>query len=1078
MTKKNMKEKRAYLFLVFSFTFMFALSFVSADWTVDEPKCGDGVLQSAYQLNDVTIYEQCDCGGSSPWTIFDDNGCNAPNSPNSCSCKGHAQVSADNCACVCVPLAERNNEGSCECIDHSSYDEEMDSCYCDIGYHAEGSVCVHDYTELANTIRIGSGDSQLRDIICNSSIKNQILMAYGSYLIRYTLWDNLDPDNKRSFDIRFSYDKDSESYSIPLHTFSRILNKDSGILSCQAELFDAENLDSALSSAIADLNDIDLDSFSKIDGDCDDWPFDDGVSTSGSVCLLGNMPWENISITLIPKCFDDLNNDGIDDYASCSYCRNPGQAERADNVDNDCKGSCQAGYIREVEKPSFVGVLTKVIVPVKCQVSDYVGDGGIDNNNIIIYNSEVNLFAENVIGVDGCGGMKNEFGVRDDFCQMVDDGICGDSYDRAVIWGERKGEDLVITQPDPLYGTEGVQYNYFSFKPGQVDQDYLSERFSGTDGQNPNIFASLSVNSRCGVINVKEYGGGTIKIGPAMGLKIVLNSIYSVLPSVESLGNTRGTNLPGEYIDSVYGECNFTKFMNNPITGSKVLEKDQNGNFLWKWQTACVKKNKCNDGVNNIGPRSLFETKPYSSYLSKIKEFEIDYGEKGTQIFPFNSEFNVPLVDVDNPECKFNNPQNPNSQDMGGGLLKFNYDIFNYKINPQTDSPYCKDSDGDGFCGCVSKRVCPTDSARNSVINYARQNYPGLLLGLSQSGIFLDNGEPQYCIDVCDLSDKTYSISNQFPDCSDNLGNEFYTMNGQDRLATLPVMGWGLNLEDPLAGKSFTSWNVHPFASVTKTTCSLMNYDFNCNKNALKGYDMGSLLKGETPFDFDVEAGKENLAYGSDTQWWKQIAKDENRDAVCYEYPAYRDFAIETTLNVGLTFAGIGFGGLAAAGKTLGSTLTRQALVRNAVGLTFNAPLLWDTCKRQKNYALCLTQGGLVVMMSTLQGFSANSENIKKLKANSKTGGLIAETAEHRPPSIATKNEKVNAPTTPVPGCFLANTTIVLENGSLIDIQDIKEGDRVMAYDLENDMPVNASVTAFFVRNETKYRIIEYEVID
>jgi hypothetical protein len=64
-----------------------------------------------------------------------------------------------------------------------------------------------------------------------------------------------------------------------------------------------------------------------------------------------------------------------------------------------------------------------------------------------------------------------------------------------------------------------------------------------------------------------------------------------------------------------------------------------------------------------------------------------------------------------------------------------------------------------------------------------------------------------------------------------------------------------------------------------------------------------------------------------------------------------------------------------------------------------------------------------------------------------------------------------------VPGCFLANTTIMLANGTLVNIQDIKVGDEVMAYDINNNKPVNASVSATFIRNETKYRIINYEEI-
>ncbi len=63
-------------------------------------------------------------------------------------------------------------------------------------------------------------------------------------------------------------------------------------------------------------------------------------------------------------------------------------------------------------------------------------------------------------------------------------------------------------------------------------------------------------------------------------------------------------------------------------------------------------------------------------------------------------------------------------------------------------------------------------------------------------------------------------------------------------------------------------------------------------------------------------------------------------------------------------------------------------------------------------------------------------------------------------------------------GCFLEDTSIKMADGSYKDIEDIQIGEKVMAYDIENDQPVAADVTTTFVRNETSYRIIEYEIIE
>lgn len=62
------------------------------------------------------------------------------------------------------------------------------------------------------------------------------------------------------------------------------------------------------------------------------------------------------------------------------------------------------------------------------------------------------------------------------------------------------------------------------------------------------------------------------------------------------------------------------------------------------------------------------------------------------------------------------------------------------------------------------------------------------------------------------------------------------------------------------------------------------------------------------------------------------------------------------------------------------------------------------------------------------------------------------------------------------PGCFLANTKIKMADGSYKNIQDIKEGEKVMAYDIEEDRAVKADITKTFKRQAEDYLIIDYEV--
>jgi len=77
----------------------------------------------------------------------------------------------------------------------------------------------------------------------------------------------------------------------------------------------------------------------------------------------------------------------------------------------------------------------------------------------------------------------------------------------------------------------------------------------------------------------------------------------------------------------------------------------------------------------------------------------------------------------------------------------------------------------------------------------------------------------------------------------------------------------------------------------------------------------------------------------------------------------------------------------------------------------------------------------------------------------------------------ANKGEEIIEGTGVSSGCFLADTQIMLADGSYKNIQDILIGDRVKAYDLFNNEPADADVTMTFVRKVNSYKIIEYEVM-
>ena len=82
-------------------------------------------------------------------------------------------------------------------------------------------------------------------------------------------------------------------------------------------------------------------------------------------------------------------------------------------------------------------------------------------------------------------------------------------------------------------------------------------------------------------------------------------------------------------------------------------------------------------------------------------------------------------------------------------------------------------------------------------------------------------------------------------------------------------------------------------------------------------------------------------------------------------------------------------------------------------------------------------------------------------------------------PEIDVKTEP-SCPASPIKteGSFLADTKIMMADGSYKNIQDILLGEEVMAYDIFNNKPEIAPVTYTFNYPEASYRIIEYEVVE
>ncbi len=64
------------------------------------------------------------------------------------------------------------------------------------------------------------------------------------------------------------------------------------------------------------------------------------------------------------------------------------------------------------------------------------------------------------------------------------------------------------------------------------------------------------------------------------------------------------------------------------------------------------------------------------------------------------------------------------------------------------------------------------------------------------------------------------------------------------------------------------------------------------------------------------------------------------------------------------------------------------------------------------------------------------------------------------------------------PGCFLAGTKVLMADWTYKNIEDVVVGEKVIAYDIEGEEPVEATVETTFVRDAEEYLIIKYEVIE
>ena len=753
--------------------------------------------------------------------------------------------------------------------------------------------------------------------------------------------------------------------------------------------------------------------------DCDDYVYDDAnIDKYGfsETCQQGFGKFLEARFKGISKdqfCYNDTNNDGIGDFAKCSYCRNPGMTEVADDIDNNCGGTCQGNVSR------------------KCLIegeNSYLGDGAVDTS-----------------GELSCSGVVNSWRVQDSFCQMVDDNVkttsgevCG-GYDRAVKGGymeltDQKVENtntFLLFQPGGILGIPlPISLNDLRFGNALIGTVYFTQKDGDGDGK-------VSKGNSKDPFSIKFKTDGN---------SLTTKLLVSFLGEKEGEDQiTRGTNfgvVGTQFIDSFRGEFNkpvkdgggktyfdlFWEKNNLEIrsTTSKFneLNNEWDTKFNFNWITACVSKDKCADEVDNDGPKDIRRVAPFDYLFKNINSLQT--GTSLADISNFNL-LSINFFDMDDPTCKNN-------------------------VNPYNNTNYCIDKDGDGYCN-------------NSIV---------------------------------------------FPDCYDQ---------------ALPIRSQ--TREDLIISNyaDVPPESIHPFAEVNDTSCTerasslfgggAMGLDRNCNKNGFSGLDDTLLAYGGTPYDNNLFTGMEYVKImESKANLWTifggpssiNVQESVSSDQFCAHRPIGEDFdkamyifmtpmriTIETFAfgGVGKAYgaaveagkvgravqmaAGVAMGGLTVLGGLSVYTTTQDIASKIGSG-DFSEDDLINAIGAAE-VAVGFFSGARGFISTQKQVKSATSSTLAIYEKGGKTGiEIITEIPKGTTINVPSKTAKEAGEfaVAKTPGCFLENTSVTLANGSLINIEDLKVGASVVAFDLENNKAVIANITATMIRDETNYRVIEY----
>ena len=201
--------------------------------------------------------------------------------------------------------------------------------------------------------------------------------------------------------------------------------------------------------------------------------------------------------------------------------------------------------------------------------------------------------------------------------------------------------------------------------------------------------------------------------------------------------------------------------------------------------------------------------------------------------------------------------------------------------------------------------------------------------------------------------------------------------------------------------------------------------------------------------------------------------------ATTYLENKYPDAPDITSFGTDLFDAGVMFG-LAGVGNTKG---VKHGSAYDKLSSRYKPRLVFDNPEVESKFygeLMKRADNGELTFKSNPESGNVVINGIEVPTSIGKTPEDFVEFTPEETKALADYNTRCKPSPAPTskPGCFLADTPILMADRSYKNIQDVLEGDKVVGYDIFNNKPVDVDVTTTFKRPSEGYRIIEYEVVE